>query len=88
MKITVTDELTEVPARPGRKQLLVKNTGEKTAYLSWEDNVVAEDTGYQGYPLAPDADFNGAGRDIDISGPLYCICAAGEQTTLNYIDKA
>lgn len=83
MKITVTETRTAIPAASGRGQLIAVNTGAKNAYYGWENTVTASgDT--QGVPVEPGAPIAMAGRDIDLTQPLYLICATGESTTINF----
>ena len=87
--LTVTDALTDannIPALSGRKQLMIRNTGENAVYFGWEPNV-SNSGAHQGVPLEPGEFIAFAGRDLDISDSLRLICADGESTTINYTQR-
>jgi len=90
-QVTVTDALTpanNIPTRPGRKQLILRNTGESTVFLGWESTTSATAGADQGLPLEAGEFLSFGGRDLDLQSDLKLVCAAGESTTVNYMDRA
>lgn len=90
MKVTVTDAhnaANDIPARNGRKQLLMRNTGANPVYYAWESNVTASGAA-QGIPLNAGEFIAFAGKDLDLNSSLKLVCAAGQYTTVNYTEKA
>lgn len=88
MQITVTDTPTYLPEAIGRKQLILRNTGSNTVYYGWESTVSATAGASQGVPLKADEPLSFAGRDLDLSGRLYLVCASGQTTTINYTQRS
>lgn len=89
MQVTVTstlDSANNIPAKPGRKQLMLRNTGDNTVYYGWEADVSAAGA-TQGIPLEPDEFIAWGGKDLDLNSELKLICGAGETTTVNYSQK-
>jgi hypothetical protein len=64
--------------------LILRNTGSNTIYFGWEDTTVATAGANQGVPLEADEMLAMAGRDIDVGGKLFLVCASGQTSTLNY----
>lgn len=89
MQVTVTSTLltaNNIPSKIGRKQLMLRNTGENVVYYGWEADVSATG-GTQGIPLEPDEFIAFGGQDLDLGSELKLICAAGQTTTVNYSQK-
>lgn len=90
-QLTVTDTLTaanNIPSRPGRKMLILRNTGDATVFLGWETTTSATAGADQGLPLEAGEFLSFGGRDLDLQSDLKLVCATGETTTVNYIDRA
>lgn len=87
-QISVTQAGTVIPAQPGRKQLVLRNTGSNTVYFGWEGDVTAAAGATQGVPLKADEVLSFGGRDLDLQGELRLITASGETTTVNYTHRS
>jgi membrane-bound lytic murein transglycosylase len=88
MQITVTDTRTYLEANgPQVMAMVIRNTGANTIYFGWEDTTVAAAGANQGVPLEPDEMVAFAGRDIDVGGRLFLVCAATETSTLNFTKR-
>ena len=86
MKITVTETQVELPAQYPRRQIVVTNTGSKTAFWGWERTTEAAGDN-QGLPLDPGAIISFGGQGFDTSAPIFFVCATGEDTTINYTQR-
>lgn len=86
MKIAVADTQSELPGLPGRRQIVVTNTGAKTAFWGWERTTEATGAN-QGLPLDPGAIISFGGEGFDTAAPIFFVCAAGEDTTVNYTQR-
>jgi hypothetical protein len=85
MKIVVTDTQAELPSQP-RQQIVVTNTGSKTAYWGWERTTAASGAN-QGLPLDPGAILSFGGQGFNVGAPLFFICATGETTDILYTQR-
>lgn len=98
-KFTVTDEIKAdgLPVKLACKGVMLQNTGESTVYFGWESTITngspagnddaEEDAAIlaaQGMPLVPGEWRSLSQNQFNLSAPLYFICAAGEETTINF----
>lgn len=85
MQLTVTDTRQYIDSDGDvLLALVLRNTGANTIYFGWEDTTVATAGANQGVPLEVDEMLAMAGRDIDVGGRLFLVCASGQSSTLNY----
>lgn len=83
-RITVTTSRSAIPARLGRKQLILR--AKVDMVLGWESTLTATgETG--GIELDAGDVLCLAGQDLDLSGPLYVITASGSGE-LQYTERA
>lgn len=79
----------EIPAKVGRKQLIVRNEGSDSLRYGWEATVTNDGTAAtDGVLLKVDEVVAFAGLDIDPTGTLKLICASGETATVSYTERA
>jgi hypothetical protein len=82
-RITVTTSRGNIPGKTGRKQIILR--AKVDMVYGWEPDLTATgDTG--GVELAAGEVLCLAGKDIDLSGPLYVITASGSGE-LQYTEK-
>jgi hypothetical protein len=86
--IAVTATRTSIPARVGRKQLRIRNEGTNNARFGWESNITSSGAATDGVLLKPDEREVFESKMIDVSGPLFLICATGQTATVSYTEKA
>lgn len=85
MQMTVTDSRQYIPTNGDVfLAMILRNTGSNTIFYGWEDTTSAAAGANQGVPLEADELLSLAGRDIDVAGRLFVICATGLTSTLNY----
>jgi hypothetical protein len=88
-KLSVTSAGAVVPAKPGRKQLILINEGPSAVRYGWEPIITANNTAAtDGALLVSGASLAFGGRDLDISNALKFITAAGDTATLSYTERA
>jgi len=85
-KFTVTDEIKAdgLPVKLACKGVMLQNTGESTVYWGWESTITATDDANQGIPLPPGEWRALSQNQFNLKAPMYFICAATEETTINF----
>jgi hypothetical protein len=86
--ISVTDQGATVPGNVGRKQLHLFNEGPDNVRYGFEDVVTFNGTAATDHCFWPaNSPLLLGGPDLDISGQIRVICAAGETATISYTEK-
>lgn len=87
--IAVTATRTSIPAKTGRKQLILRNEGTNNVRIGWESDLTSNGTAAtDGLLLKPDDRITLDRKESDISGPLFLVCAATQTATVSYTQKA
>jgi len=87
MIINVTATQTKIPHAIARKQLILFNEGPNDVRGGWESNLTNDGTATDGMLIPAGSPVAVSGREIDVSGEFFLVCAAGETAKVSYTQK-
>lgn len=86
--IAVTDAGVVLPARSGRRLLIMRNEGANACRIGFEPVVTNDGTAATDGLLFPHTTtLELTGKDLDLSGALTLRCAATQTTTVSYTER-